>query len=93
MCEPGDLGVTAQIRSPFTGEPTVYIYEKYPGGVGYSEQLFTAHGRLIWRALSILTNCPCQAGCPSCVGPGEEIGPGGKHLAHRLLKEVLQVES
>lgn len=93
MCEPGDLGVTAQIRSPFTGEPTVYIYEKYPGGVGYSEQLFTAHGRLIWRALSILTNCPCQAGCPSCVGPGEEIGPGGKHLAYRLLKEVLQVES
>ncbi len=92
MCEPGDLGVTAQIRSPFTEEPTIYIYEKYPGGVGYSEQLFKAHGRLIWRALSMLSGCPCQTGCPSCVGPGEEVGPGGKVLAGRLLREVLQVE-
>lgn len=93
MCEPGDLGVTAQIRSPFTAEPTVYIYEKYPGGVGYSEQLFAAHDRLIWRALSILSNCPCQTGCPSCVGPAEEVGSDGKQFASQLLRGVLEIES
>ncbi len=93
MCEPSDLGVTAQIRSPFTGAPTIYIYEKYPGGVGFSEQLFEAHQRLIQRALSIIERCPCPSGCPSCVGPLEEVGLEGKTYASRLLKGVLQVES
>ena len=88
MCEPSDLGVTAQIRSPFTGEPTVYIYEKYPGGVGFSERLYAAHNNLVERALSILHNCPCPTGCPSCVGPAEEIGIDGKMHAIKLLKEV-----
>jgi len=89
MCEPSDLGVTAQIRSPFTEEPTVYIYEKYPGGVGFSEQLFEAHGRLLWRALSIIKNCPCPSGCPSCVGPVEEVGMEGKVHTSWFLKGVL----
>ena len=89
MCEPSDLGVTAQIRSPFTGDPTVYIYEKYPGGVGFSEQLFAAHGRLLGRALSIIKQCPCPSGCPSCVGPVEEVGLEGKAHTSWFLKGVL----
>ena len=89
MCEPSDLGVTAQIRSPFTEEPTVYIYEKYPGGVGFSEQLFEAHGRLLRRALSIINKCPCPSGCPSCVGPVEEVGDQGKKHTAWFLKGVL----
>ena len=89
MCEPSDLGVAAQIKSPFTGCPTVFIYEKYPGGVGFSEQLFEAHGRLLWRALSIIRNCPCPSGCPSCVGPAEETGINGKEHTLWLLKGAL----
>lgn len=92
MCEPSDLGVTAQIRSPFTEDPTVYIYEKYPGGVGFSEKLFEAHGSLLWRALSIVKKCPCPSGCPSCVGPIEEVGIGGKVHALWFLKGVLDLE-
>mgnify|MGYP000901099072 CR=1 FL=1 len=93
MCEPSDLGVTAQIRSPFTGDPTVYIYEKYPGGVGFSEQLYEAHERLIKRALGIIGQCSCLSGCPSCVGPVEEVGIEGKAHATWLLKGVLPGES
>jgi len=52
----------------------------------YSEQLFAGHSRLIWRALSILTNCLCDLGCPSCVGPVEEVGAEGKQYATTLLK-------
>lgn len=92
MCEPSDLGVTAQIRSPFTGDPTIYIYEKYPGGVGFSEQLFEAHGRLIRRALGIIQQCSCPSGCPSCVGPVEEVGLEGKSYAAGLLRGVLPHE-
>lgn len=93
MCEPSDLGVTAQLRSPFTEDPTVYIYEKYPGGVGFSEQLFAAHGRLLRRAISIIQNCPCPAGCPSCVGPAEEVGLGGKEHTLWFLKGALGNEA
>ena len=93
MCEPSDLGVTAQIRSPFTGEPTVYIYEKYPGGVGFSEQLFETHERLIRRALSIIEHCSCPSGCPSCVGPIEEVGLQGKDNSSWFLRRILDLES
>lgn len=93
MCEPSDLGVTAHIRSPFTEDPTVYIYEKYPGGVGFSEKLFEAHGRLLERALSIIKHCPCPSGCPSCVGPVEEVGSEGKAHTAWFLKGVLAHES
>lgn len=89
MCEPGDLGVTAQVKSPFTGAPTIFIYDKYPGGVGFSEQLFNAHQRLMARAHSLVSKCPCPSGCPSCVGPQDEVGPRGKEYALRLLKEVM----
>ncbi len=89
MCEPSDLGVAAQVKSPFTGEPTVFIYEKYPGGVGFSEQLFAAHGRLLWRAMSIIKSCPCASGCPSCVGPAEEVGVNSKEHTLWLLKGAL----
>lgn len=89
MCEPSDLGVTAHLRSPFTEDPTVYIYEKYPGGVGFSEQLFEAHDRLLSRALSIVEHCPCPSGCPSCVGPLEEVGFAGKTHSSWFLRGVL----
>lgn len=89
MCEPGDLGVTAQVKSPFTGAPTIFIYDKYPGGVGFSEQLYASHHRLMARAYSLVSKCPCPAGCPSCVGPADEVGPKGKEYVLWLLKEVM----
>lgn len=89
MCEPGDLGVAAQVKSPFTSAPTVFIYDKYPGGVGFSEQLFSDHRRLMERAYSLVSRCPCPAGCPSCVGPADEVGIKGKEYVLRLLKEVM----
>ena len=89
MCEPADLGVTAQVKSPFTGAPTVFIYDRYPGGVGFSEQLFAAHHRLMDRAYSLVSKCPCPSGCPSCVGPADEVGPQGKEYVLRLLEEVM----
>ncbi|HHY09656.1 MAG TPA: DEAD/DEAH box helicase [Firmicutes bacterium] len=93
MCEPGDLGVAAQIRSPFTGLPTIYIYEKYPGGVGFSEQLFKVHERLLLRALAILQGCSCPDGCPSCVGPAAEVGLNAKINTARFLKGMLLHET
>ncbi len=92
MCEPSDLGVVAQVRSPFTQGPTVFVYEKYPGGVGFAERLFASRTGLVQRALQVLQACPCLSGCPSCVGPMEEVGIAGKQHAQEFLEEVLAGE-
>jgi DEAD/DEAH box helicase domain-containing protein len=69
MCDPRDIWVVPQIRSPHTRLATVYIYDSYPGGIGLSEKLYELHGQLIGEALGLLDRCPCLNGCPSCVGP------------------------
>ncbi len=89
MCDPQDLRVLAQVKAPFTNQPTIYVYERYPGGVGFSEKMYDQHSELIKRVENILENCPCSGGCPSCVGPVEEVGEKGKENARWLLRKYL----
>ena len=88
MCDPRDIKVVAQIRAPFTNAPTLYLYDNFPGGVGFSEKLYSVHQPLIKTAYELVTNCDCEQGCPSCVGPINEVGPDGKLNALKLLKGV-----
>jgi DEAD/DEAH box helicase domain-containing protein len=69
MCDPRDLGAVAEVRSITTQLPTVTVYEVYPGGVGFSSRLFDVHRELLDDAAALVRDCPCPAGCPSCVGP------------------------
>jgi DEAD/DEAH box helicase domain-containing protein len=89
MCDPGDIRVVCQIRSPHTGLPTAFLYEFYPGGVGLSERLFRLHRDLLERCLELVGGCPCEDGCPSCVGPVGEVGEGGKAAARLMLRGIL----
>ncbi len=91
MCDVRDLRSISQVRSPFTEQPTVYIYENIPGGVGLSEKLFNESESLFEAAFEHVKKCPCAAGCPVCVGPSLEIGPGGKEGTTRLLEYMLAV--
>jgi DEAD/DEAH box helicase domain-containing protein len=84
MCDPRDLGSVAEVRSPSTGRPTVTIYETYPGGVGYSERLFELHSDLLHETSSLVSACPCDNGCPSCIGPLNLI-EGAKPACLQLL--------
>jgi DEAD/DEAH box helicase domain-containing protein len=88
MCDPKDLGVVMEVRAPFTGLPTVFVYEKAPAGVGFSERLFAMRRDLYAAGLDLARQCPCESGCPSCVGPLNEVGPLGKPAAQRLLNAV-----
>ena len=56
-------------------EPTVYLYDSQPGGVGLTERLFELIGPLLVRARETIRACSCRSGCPSCVGPVNEVGP------------------
>jgi DEAD/DEAH box helicase domain-containing protein len=84
MCDPRDLGAVAEVRSVTTQLPTVTVYEVYPGGVGFASRLFDVHRELLDDAAALVCDCPCAAGCPSCVGPLHLV-EGAKDACMRLL--------
>ncbi|MCC6177654.1 MAG: DEAD/DEAH box helicase [Chloroflexi bacterium] len=84
MCDPRDVGVVPQVKSPFTGLPTIFVYERVPAGVGFSERLFAMRQEVLGAAADLARECPCAAGCPSCVGPAQAVGERGKQHAVRL---------
>jgi DEAD/DEAH box helicase domain-containing protein len=88
MCDPRDIRTVPQVRSPYTGLPTLYIYDAYPGGIGLAEKLFDIHELLIDSACNALKACPCESGCPSCVGPLIEIGEKGKEICLQMLNTM-----
>ncbi|MCC7372846.1 MAG: DEAD/DEAH box helicase [Chloroflexi bacterium] len=88
MCDPHDVGVVPQVKSPFTGLPTVYVYERVPAGVGFAERLFTMRRELLEAAADLAQRCLCESGCPSCVGPGAIVGERGKQGAIHLAVGV-----
>jgi DEAD/DEAH box helicase domain-containing protein len=85
MCDPRDLGVLAQVQAPFTGRPTLYLYDAVPGGVGLTERLFTLVDDLVRACREAVESCPCADGCPACVGPAIEVGARGKAVVAELL--------
>jgi DEAD/DEAH box helicase domain-containing protein len=84
MCDPRDLGSVAEVRSVTTQLPTVTVYEVYPGGVGFSARMYELHRELLDDAADLVRDCPCLAGCPSCVGPLHLV-EGAKEACLRLL--------
>ena len=69
-------------------EPTIFIYDNYPGGIGFSEPLFGLHDRLLGDTRTLIERCPCEAGCPACVGPIGQTGPRAKPVALALLVAI-----
>lgn len=50
-------------------EPTVFLYDDMPGGVGLAGAIDKRMTEIVARALDLVTRCDCQGlGCPSCVG-------------------------
>ncbi|MDQ7843433.1 MAG: DEAD/DEAH box helicase [Armatimonadota bacterium] len=86
MADPNDLGRVYEIRSPHTGHPTIYLYERVPGGVGLAERMFRLHDELVRAAIELVDGCACDRGCPSCVGPVLEVGDTGKADAVEILR-------
>ena len=66
-------------------EPNLYLYDAYPGGIGFSEPLYRAHNILLVKTHELIAACPCENGCPSCVGPVGERGERAKEAALAIL--------
>jgi DEAD/DEAH box helicase domain-containing protein len=69
-------------------EPNLYLYDAYPGGIGFSEPLFRAHGLLMQKTRELIAGCGCEAGCPSCVGPAGDLAPRAKEAALAILDRL-----
>ncbi len=106
MCDARDLGVSlgenqeqatesrrlkAEIPSRIF-EPNIYLYDRYPGGVGFSEPLFRLSQTLLENTERLIAGCPCPSGCPSCVGPGGEVGEKGKEVALAILRKIVAAD-
>lgn len=92
MCASSDISVVHQVKSTFTGMPTLYIYDSYPGGVGFSEKLFSLHTELFTTSKDMILQCGCDSGCPSCVGPLNEFSGKGnpKEITLKLIDAILE---
>ena len=69
-------------------EPNLYLYDAYPGGIGFSEPLYRAANLLLQRTHELISACPCEKGCPSCVGPVGERHEHAKEAALEILRRL-----
>ena len=93
MCDVRDLGVYSDPQSSLAdGNPAIVLYERIPAGIGFSQRLFEIHDSLLTSAYGLVSKCPCNDGCPSCVGPAGENGIGGKQETLALLSVLSNQE-
>jgi DEAD/DEAH box helicase domain-containing protein len=69
-------------------QPNLYLYDAYPGGIGFSEPLYRVCHVLLARTRELIAACPCENGCPSCVGPAGEPSERAKEVALALLGQL-----
>ena len=83
---PGATSDPAEMKEFF--EPNLYLYDAYPGGIGFSEPLYRVHDLLLRRTRELISACPCENGCPSCVGPAGERSERTKEAALAILDHL-----
>jgi DEAD/DEAH box helicase domain-containing protein len=82
-----DVSASAAEQKEFF-EPNLYLYDAYPGGIGFSAPLFRACDLLLHRTRELIAACPCEKGCPSCVGPVGERNELAKAAALEILARL-----
>jgi DEAD/DEAH box helicase domain-containing protein len=92
MCDRWDIGGLSTALHEQTEMPTIFVYDGHPGGVGITRQGFSRFAGWLRDTRDLIRDCPCDAGCPSCIQSpkcGNWNEPLDKELSLRLLTEVL----
>jgi DEAD/DEAH box helicase domain-containing protein len=87
MCDRSDIHVVSQIRAEHSQLPTIFIYDHYPGGIGLAEDVYKRFDVIKEAARNLIRKCPCEDGCPSCIGT--EVGAMDAKKKSLLLIEGL----
>ena len=77
---------------PDTRKAQVFIYDAYPGGTGIAEKGYELIEQLWEATLQVVSECPCQDGCPSCIQSpkcGNNNEPRDKKAAVVFLKGLV----
>jgi DEAD/DEAH box helicase domain-containing protein len=102
MCDRNDIGISigsgeqgdetdlnrAGYPAKLSDQPRIFVYDNYPGGIGFSQPLFAMHDELLSRTQALIAGCGCEHGCPACVGPAGNTGPLAKTVALRILELI-----
>lgn len=88
LCDRNDIGGVSTPIHPDTGKAQIFIYDAYPGGVGIAERGFEVVEKLWQATLQTISECPCEAGCPSCV-QSPKCGNNNKPLDKRAALVLL----
>jgi DEAD/DEAH box helicase domain-containing protein len=97
MCDQRDVGLSVNAGDEVTmgaavaagqDAPRIFLYDAYPGGIGFSAPLYAMHDEMLARTRALIEGCECENGCPTCVGPVGETGPLAKSVALRLLQHL-----
>ena len=83
----GEHDVDLEVLETF--QPTIFLYDNYPGGIGFSSGLYDLAPTLLRSTCELIENCGCPEGCPSCVGPVGEVSRQGKSVAVEILSRLL----
>ena len=86
MCDGHDIGISIDTEEQ---SPRIFIYDNYPGGIGFSAPLYRMHEELLTATERLIAECPCESGCPGCVGPIGNTGLLAKTAALRILSLLL----
>ncbi|NQT53314.1 DUF1998 domain-containing protein, partial [bacterium] len=66
MCDVQDIGAT--VDSSNLARDAIFVWDRYPGGMGYAERIAEVLPELLSSVHTVLSHCSCEDGCPSCVG-------------------------
>jgi DEAD/DEAH box helicase domain-containing protein len=91
LCDRWDIGGVSVPVHAETGEPVVFVYDGYEGGIGLSEKAYHLFSDITANALHLVEECPCEAGCPSCIfSPkcGNDNQPLDKRATIRILQSL-----
>ncbi|HNU86448.1 MAG TPA: DEAD/DEAH box helicase, partial [Syntrophales bacterium] len=67
LCDRWDIGGLSTPGHPGTGEPTIFLYDGYEGGIGLTEKAQGLMDRVARLTLELIRDCPCETGCPACI--------------------------
>lgn len=90
QCDRSDVSVVPQVKAVHNERPTLFIYDSYPGGIGLSERVYDLILPLLERTIQHMESCPCQKGCPSCIGAQDSLNDGKKRVVQMM--QGLKVE-
>jgi DEAD/DEAH box helicase domain-containing protein len=67
ICDRWDIGGLSSPMFGETGEPAIFVYDAYEGGIGLAEKGFEILPVLLESAYELVRDCSCEKGCPSCI--------------------------